>query len=501
MAKLRPIDPETLAELETDREAKTKYVRMGDRNSGNESSDGNITRSNAVGVSRSVSRCKEITFTTGAAGTGKTFLQKQLIREDRKYGVLAATTGIAAVNMGEGMTTINSLLRYFDTESMQDCYQNGRLQQALQQVSIRARNLVIDEASMLEARQGDILWDAIEEVNQLKKVQDKGGLGLVLTGDFCQLPPVEGRFLFKGRLWDKVKVERLERVYRQTDPAFLEALNLARKGDGEKAAEMLASLEGVEWSNEIDYNFNGTTIFSKNVKVDRLNNTRLRNLIHQGKRRLTIHSSRWGMQRGEWKHIPEDLELCEGVKVMILSNDLPGFRYANGSCGVVRIEGSGKDRVVVELDSGRGEDGRVEIGFITREIFRKETPDGMSVPDGIEKRGKFESKEDYKEYLDQMTAKYYKQDQPYYDFQMKSWVMGEVTYIPLRLAYAATVHKSQGLTLDRIQIDVRDGFFGHPAMAYVAMSRVREGKGLRIVGNPRMLARRCNVAREVLEWV
>jgi ATP-dependent exoDNAse (exonuclease V) alpha subunit len=92
-------------------------------------------------------------------------------------------------------------------------------------------------------------------------------------------------------------------------------------------------------------------------------------------------------------------------------------------------------------------------------------------------------------------------DQIYFDYEDGKWVIGEIYYYPLRLAYASTVHKSQGLTLDRVQIDFINQFFGQPSMAYVALSRVRTAEGLRLVGTPKLLEERCNVARKVLRWI
>jgi hypothetical protein len=88
-----------------------------------------------------------------------------------------------------------------------------------------------------------------------------------------------------------------------------------------------------------------------------------------------------------------------------------------------------------------------------------------------------------------------------YDEDKELWHHGGVLYYPLRLAYASTVHKSQGLSLDRCQIDIRGGFCGAPAMSYVAISRCRTPQGLRLVGTPDLLAKRCNTDPEVAPWL
>jgi ATP-dependent exoDNAse (exonuclease V) alpha subunit len=91
--------------------------------------------------------------------------------------------------------------------------------------------------------------------------------------------------------------------------------------------------------------------------------------------------------------------------------------------------------------------------------------------------------------------------QPHFDEQAERYVIGAVEYLPLRLAYASTVHKSQGLTLDRVQLDLRNFFFSSPAMTYVSVSRCRTPEGLRIVGDERLLASRCKIDPRVERWI
>jgi ATP-dependent exoDNAse (exonuclease V) alpha subunit len=89
---------------------------------------------------------------------------------------------------------------------------------------------------------------------------------------------------------------------------------------------------------------------------------------------------------------------------------------------------------------------------------------------------------------------------PFYSWKRDRWVIGGVTYFPMRLGYASTVHKTQGLTLDRVQIDIRGGFFSQPNMAYVALSRVRTPEGMRIVGSPDLLAKKIRSDPAVVGW-
>src|SRR5690348_7876316 len=172
-------------------------------------------------------------FLTGAAGTGKTYQVRERIANDPAEGVLCATTGIAGVNLGT--VTINSLLRYFDTESLINSYVSGRLVSRLAKLAQSARNLYVDEVSMMPAEQLDTLYQAVREANQRKSVlksKNPDGLGLVLVGDLCQLPPIKARWIFEAECWPEFDrgTERLEKNWRQADEEFLTAINHLRAG-------------------------------------------------------------------------------------------------------------------------------------------------------------------------------------------------------------------------------------------------------------------------------
>lgn len=137
-------------------------------------------------------------FITGAAGTGKTYLVRERIAANPSEGVLSATTGIAAVNLNT--VTINSLLRYFDTDSLTNAFISGRLTRRLAQLAKSVSNLYVDEVSMMAAEQLDIIYQATQAANRQKGVQkvNPEGLGIVLTGDFAQLPPIKARWAFEA---------------------------------------------------------------------------------------------------------------------------------------------------------------------------------------------------------------------------------------------------------------------------------------------------------------
>src|SRR6266404_3018818 len=185
----------------------------------------------------------KVNFTTGPAGCGKSFMYKLRVEEDPGSCVLTATTGVSAVNMDT--TTIHSTLGFFDTDSLIDSYVRGRVHRKLRALAQpdRAREIVIDEVSMLHAEQLDTIYKAIHEVNVGDDQHEplKYPLGLTVTGDFCQLPPVKGRWAFQADCWGEFAAStiRLTKIWRQTDPAFLDAINAARAGEGEIAAGVL----------------------------------------------------------------------------------------------------------------------------------------------------------------------------------------------------------------------------------------------------------------------
>lgn len=411
-------------------------------------------------------------FTTGAAGTGKTYYWRQRINNDPSEGELCATTGIAGVNLNA--VTINSRLRYFDTESMLNAYVSGRLVSTLARMGARVRNLIVDEGSMMPAEQLDTLYRAVQEANRRKMVTRKNpeGLGIVFVGDFCQLPPIKARWAFEADCWGEFEkgVQRLEKNWRQGDGAFLDAINALRAGEGERGASLLSSTP-TEFSSALDLHFPGTTIMAKNDEVDRFNWQALQRVRGE---KFTVSSKRWHMAKppGEWKNIPERIELKIGAYVMILANDTASgeFRYANGDCGLI----VGRDASSIQVRLARNDD-VVDVGLIERRVYDDEKPRDLSPSPTW--------------------------GTPWFDERAGKYCVGAVSYLPLRLAYGSTVHKSQGLTLDRIQLDLRNHFFSSPAMCYVSVSRCRTPEGLRIVGTPELLAARCKIDPKVKRWI
>lgn len=415
----------------------------------------------------------------GGAGTGKTFLLKEWMAHEA-VGKLAlcATTGIAAVNLGEG-TTINALLRYFDTQNLTDLYTAGALTSRLRKLRRSGlERILLDEVSMLDGNQLTLLVRAVDEVNgqgyaldeptEAEADRDLPPLGLTVIGDFLQLPPVKAPFAFESPEWERFTQQTLTEIRRQDDPAFIEALGAARRGQGQHAVEVLAPC----FAQTSDPHFDGPTLLATNDAVDRYNRLKLDALKDRLEARFA--STRWGTQRSEWKQIPEELVLKEGCLVMVLANsfdqDEQRYRYVNGDLGEFLGKDHSGDAIVTLQRTGRTE--------IVKRI-RREVTEPLEV--GERKSLKEASKADL--------------------IKDKMKIVGAIEYLPLRVAYATSIHKSQGLSLDRVQVHLREGFMQSGGMVYVALSRARSLAGLRLIGSPQTFIARCNTDPRVREWI
>jgi ATP-dependent exoDNAse (exonuclease V) alpha subunit len=166
-----------------------------------------------------------------------------------------------------------------------------------------------------------------------------------------------------------------------------------------------------------------------------------------------------------------------GAYVMLLSNSYSDERdlvFANGDCGWIVDQHPG----VIAVKLARNAE-VVEVCPIVRDTGTKDKPPGWNGGTG------------HGEYL----------PRPHWMPDRKRFVEGQVKYFPMRLAYASSVHKSQGLSLDSCQIDIRDSFFGQPAMLYTSLSRCRTMAGLRIVGQKERFISQCNIDPKVRPWL
>lgn len=423
----------------------------------------------------------------GAAGSGKTWLTKEWAA--REGGVMVmATTGIAAVNCDA--ETINSRLGYFDTASMQEAWITGALGARLGRLwRAGIRKLVIDEVSMMAAEQVTFLKKAIDEVNGRGYVigkydsDDDGtppSMSVCLVGDFCQLGPVKAHYAFESPEFDSFRAAMvtLTEIKRQSDPDFVTMLRAARAGRGHVVAEYFASRNAIH--QETDDHFDGPTILAKNESVDRFNALRLSQLSGAT---LTFPSHRWGKLRSEWgqlekpEHtwgVPKVLTLKEGALCMVLANyrdpETHRLLFVNGDLGVVLGQDENGSAIVRLQRTGE----EVEVYPIERKV---------RVPCDSARRAEL-LRDGKGDRID------------------KKWeIVGEIVYTPLRVAYASTCHKSQGLSLDRVQLNLRDAFWRTPGMVYVGLSRCRTAEGLRVVASPQTIIERCTSDPKLREWL
>lgn len=403
---------------------------------------------------------------TGTAGTGKTFALVESARADSSL-LLTATTGIAAVNLGEGMT-INAALGYFDTDSLREAFLAGWLHTRIRRLEDQGvKRILLDEMSMLDADQLDLIVSAILQVS------DRHPIGLTLAGDFCQLPPVKAKFAFASSAWQTHfarNIVVLNEIRRQSDRDFILALQALRRGD---VSERILDIIHPAFHATTSLDFDGTTLVARNEEVDRINNLRY-GLLRGGE--VFWPSHRWGQGRAEWKFIPQQVGVKPDALVMLLANrpiysgsEFLDYRYINGDlghvvdCGAVETTEAGQPRVMEPMRVKLLRTGEtVEVDYVTRSVYD---------PDDTAKTKKARK------------------------------LIGEITYLPIRHAYATTVHKSQGLTFDTVQVSIRDHFWATPAMMYVAMSRCRTLEGLRVVGTPQMMTNKTKVDPRVKAWI
>jgi ATP-dependent exoDNAse (exonuclease V) alpha subunit len=373
-------------------------------------------------------------FLTGAAGSGKTYLLNKYINYLKNHNIgvaVTASTGIAATHLHG--TTIHS----WSGIGVRDAITNKDLEKLLTTKRIKSnykksKVLIIDEISMLHQHH----LDMIDSIARYILGSDKafGGIQLVLCGDFFQLPPVssgplieEKQFAFEASAWKSgdFHICYLQEQHRQGNDPLLGVLNDIRSGTaGEHTKVPLRT----RYKKEPQGATKATKLYSRNINVDTINERELANIQGQEKTfTMTTHGFS-ALVEGLKKSClaPEQLKLKPGAEVMFIKNDATG-RYVNGTRSIV-------------------------VGF--------EKEEGWPIVKTYSDKTIIVLPEEWK-YEDNGT------------------VRATIKQIPLRLAWAITIHKSQGMTLDAAEIDLGDAF--EPGMGYVALSRVRSLTGLKLM--------------------
>ncbi|MBP6087672.1 MAG: AAA family ATPase [Rhodoluna sp.] len=407
-------------------------------------------------------------FVTGRAGTGKSTLLTYLIENTKKKVAVCAPTGVAALNVGG--VTIHSLFGFpFGILGTEDIgrHLNRRSREVLAAVDM----LVIDEVSMVNADLMDTMSRAMGIARGRRKLPF-GGAQVVMFGDPYQLAPVPGNneeraymaenyqsnWFFDAHVWREDSLERYElsEIFRQHDEHFKEILNAIR--DGSCTQEMLDYIN--QCGNRFPPHDDVIRLATINESVNSVNRHRMSRLETKPKTFNAVFSAADEKAFGRTLPAEPVLELKVGAQVMFIKNDDSSTvknpngtgllkRWVNGTIGtVVDLPSSGG--VVVEVD---GE--TLEVGRSTWEKVR------------------YEIDEQFDEALGRVKE------------VLIAVPLAEFQQIPLRLAWAVTVHKSQGQTYDEVVIDMGRGAFS-PGQTYVALSRVRSLEGLYLTRAIRM---------------
>ncbi len=390
-------------------------------------------------------------FLTGKAGTGKTTFLRHIVDTTAKRLVVLAPTGVAAVNAGG--VTIHSFFQlplcpYLpDVKELVTEYRMPEAKRQLRKEKldiIRTLDLlIVDEISMVRA---DLL-DAMDDV--LRKIRHDprpfGGVQMLMIGDIQQLPPVlkdderpyfqqvyPSPFFFDAKVMTRLKYVTIElqTIYRQQDADFVRVLNNVRDGRFDSYTQQ-ALASRLDIGFEPGRNDNGwIRLTTHNATADHINSAKLREL--KG-REYTFNAELDGLFPENNAPADMSLRLKKGAQVMFIRNDSKTGRYFNGKTGIITDIGS---REGITVTDGNGE--QITVGMEKWENIRYE----------IDPK----------------------------DNGIKPIVQGTFSQYPLRLAWAITIHKSQGLTFDRVMIDAASAFsFGQ---VYVALSRCRTLEGI-----------------------
>ncbi|WP_312388902.1 helix-turn-helix domain-containing protein [Chryseobacterium sp.] len=390
-------------------------------------------------------------FLTGKAGTGKTTFLNDFVKRTRKKHIVVAPTGIAAINAGG--VTIHSMfglpLRTFlpttdriDTSLANNIadlmphfkYRKDKLK-LLREVEI----LIIDEVSMLRSDVLDMMDFSLRFIR--RNNQRFGGVQMLFIGDLYQLPPVvrdehilkmyyNSPFFFDSLAIKDIPLITIEltKVYRQTDQEFLEILNAIRDGD-------VANIDFNHLNERYDPNFEmGTDSYvylcSHNKMADEINQEKLAEIKVDAR---SYEAKLFGEFKENQFPNEQFLDLKMGAQVMFIRNDISGEKkYFNGKLG--EISALDENEIKVILD---GSDREITV---KREVWEQK-----------------------KYFLDT-------------DKNIKEEVLGSFEQFPIKLAWAVTIHKSQGLTFDKVIIDAGKSFTA--GQVYVALSRCRTLEGI-----------------------
>ena len=365
-------------------------------------------------------------FLTGPGGTGKSFTIKYIteLLKDKNYG-LTATTGTAAVLIGG--QTINSFLGIgLGSGKISDIIKNIISNKSIYNRILKLDVLIIDEISMLD----DALFDKISNVlsdiksNIDKKLADVpfGGIQMIFVGDFCQLAPVKGLYCFLSKLWDKLDMDIiiLDELVRQSgDILFQKILSIVRKG--KCTDNIITVLEGLK-TTQFSENIIPTKLYPINEDVEKINNIEIQRLKDKGNTSVMYKTTcSYGYEKTASNY---NVELTEKAQVIITRNIDISKGLVNGTRGVIKYLGS--EYVIIQ-----------DIYNNTHAINY------------------------YKDIINKKKATY-------------------ILHMPIRTSYALSIHKSQGMTIDAVELDLGANIFAY-GQTYTALSRAKSLKSIKII--------------------
>lgn len=393
-------------------------------------------------------------FYTGFAGTGKSFILQSLRKLPLDENAIAwtAMTGTAALEIG-GRTLHSFAGIGQGGGKVNDLIEKIRMNRFTVQRWRRCEVLIIDEISMLSCELFETLEAIARAIRPSKQHMPFGGIMLIGVGDFFQLAPIQGKYAFESPLWRHVFAPEncieLRTIFRQKDQVFTQMLNEVRRGSTHLTAATCQML--VDLSRPLCQcdGILPTTLKCKNEDVSRINNEQLAKLnepIHTFSCHDSFTTSPADLERLKKNcNAEEELKLCKGAQVMHLRNTTTddNIELRNGSRGVV-----------VNFDST----GFPIVYFQTAKASVRITRSSWKLP------GK------------------------------KDEILATRSQLPLKLAWATTIHKIQGATVDRVSVDLT-GVFEY-GQAYVALSRAQSLRNMQVIGFQKHLIKTKDICNE-----
>lgn len=417
-------------------------------------------------------------FITGPGGTGKTFLIRHICRHleaKNKKVAITSLTGMASLLIGDGARTIHSWSGLgIGNRAVEESFQFIRVKHKKAREAWRETNtLIIDEISMMS----DDFFEKLDAIAKLLRNSDKpfGGIQVLCFGDFYQLPPINTKFVFESPKWNEVLdyIVPLETIYRQKDPVFQRLLNEVRVGTvSDETDRLLKSRIGLDFSKE---EIQPTKIFTRRAMVDKINKEGLDAI--KGESRTYTISTKGSCSSTSIKSAIEkmddnaqyekELVLKVGAQVMLIANINVEAGLVNGRLGIVTKFIEAHTEMVDKLNK-LGLMERVPVKVSEKVCVRFK--DGKEVEIGI------------------------------HEWKLENYESVSRNQIPLILAYAITIHKSQGSTLDSAYIDIGSSVFEY-GQAYVALSRVKSLDALYLHDYSRSAIRAHPKVREYYESI